>query len=52
MEFGSSMEITSDGHISCYIGADGGIGTYSLSGNILSADIGFMNMATKNILER
>ena len=52
MEFGSSMEITSDGHISWYIGADGGIGTYSLSGNILSADIGFMNMATKNILER
>ena len=39
MEFGSSMEITSDGHISCYIGADGGIGTYSLSGNILSADM-------------
>ena len=27
MEFGSSMEITSDGHISWYIGADGSIGT-------------------------
>ena len=39
MEFGSSMEITSDGHISWHIGADGGIGTYSLSGNILSADM-------------
>ena len=39
MEFGSSMEITGDGHISWYVGADGGIGTYSLSGNILSADM-------------
>ena len=39
MEFGSSMEVTGDGHISWYIGADGGIGTYSLSGNILSADM-------------
>ena len=38
-EFGSSMEITSDGHISWYIGADGGTGTYSLSGDILSADM-------------
>ena len=28
MEFGSSMEITSDGHISWYIGADGGTGKY------------------------
>ena len=39
MEFGSSMEITSDDHISWYIGADGGTGTYSLSGDILSADM-------------
>lgn len=39
MEFGSSMEITSDGHISWYIGADGGTGTYSLSDDILSADM-------------
>ena len=39
MEFGNSMEITSDGHISWYIGADGGTGTYSLSGDILSADM-------------
>jgi hypothetical protein len=39
MEFGSSMEITSDGHISWYIGAEGGTGTYSLSGNILYADM-------------
>ena len=39
MEFGSSMEITSDGHISWYIGADGGSGTYLLSGDILSADM-------------
>ena len=39
MEFGSGMEITSDGHISWHIGADGGTGTYSLSGNILYADM-------------
>ena len=39
IEFGSSMEITSDGHISWYIGADGGTGTYSLNGDILSADM-------------
>ena len=39
IEFGSSMEITSDGHISWHIGADGGTGTYSLSGDILSADM-------------
>ena len=39
MEFGSGIEITSDGHISWYIGADGGTGTYSLSGNILYADM-------------
>ena len=39
MEFANSMEITSDGHISWYIGADGGTGTYSLSGDILSADM-------------
>ena len=39
MEFGSSMEITGDGHISWYIGADGGTGTYSLSKNVLSADM-------------
>ena len=39
IEFGSSMDKTSDGHISWYIGADGGTGTYSLSGDILSADM-------------
>lgn len=39
MEFGSSMEITGDGHISWYIGADGGTGTYLLSKNVLSADM-------------
>ena len=39
MEFGSSMEITGDGHISWYIGADGGTGIYSLSKNVLSADM-------------
>ena len=39
MEFGNSMEITSDGNISWYIGADGGSGTYLLNENILSADM-------------
>lgn len=39
MEFGNSMEITSDGNISWYIGADGGSGSYLLNGNILSADM-------------
>lgn len=39
MEFGNSMEITSDGNISWYIGADGGSGSYVLNGNTLSADI-------------
>ena len=39
MEFGNSMEIRSDGRISWYIGADGGTGTYLLSGNVLSADM-------------
>ena len=29
LEFGSSMEITSDGHISWYIGADGGTDTWT-----------------------
>lgn len=37
MEFGSGMEITGDGQISWYIGAEGGSGTYTLDGNILSA---------------
>ena len=39
MEFGSSMEIRSNGNISWYIGAEGGTGTYSLSGNVLSSDM-------------
>ena len=39
LEFGSSMEITSDGHISWYIGADGGTGTYTLNENVLSTDM-------------
>ncbi|MBO5278529.1 MAG: hypothetical protein J6B06_03435 [Lachnospiraceae bacterium] len=39
MEFGSSMEITSDGRISWYIGADGGSGIYSLSRNVLHAEM-------------
>ena len=39
MGFGSSMEIRSNGNISWYIGAEGGTGTYSLSGNVLSSDM-------------
>ena len=37
MEFGSGMEIGSDGRIAWYIGADGGEGTYTISGNVLHA---------------
>ena len=38
MEFGNSMEITGDGNISWYIGAEGGSGTYTLDGNTLHAE--------------
>ena len=38
-EFGSGMEIRSDGRISWYIGADGAIGTYILEGSVLTADV-------------
>ena len=37
-EFGSCMEIRSDGRISWYIGADGAMGTYIIEGNTLTAD--------------
>lgn len=39
MEFGSSMEIRSDGRMSWYIGAEGGAGAYSLSGSMLRAEL-------------
>lgn len=39
MEFGSAMEIRSDGRIAWYIGADGGVGTYFIDGNILHCDL-------------
>ncbi len=39
MEFGSSMEIRSDGRISWYVGAAGVRGTYTLSGDILRAEM-------------
>lgn len=39
MEFGSGMEIKSDGRISWYIGADGGTGTYTARGNLLHAEL-------------
>ena len=38
-EFGSGMEIRSDGRISWYIGADGTIGTYIIEDNALTADV-------------
>ena len=38
-EFGSGMEIRSDGAISWYIGADGAIGTYIIEDNALTADV-------------
>ena len=37
MEFGSSMEIKSNGQISWYIGADGATGTYIIEENVLHA---------------
>ena len=39
MEFCSSMEIRSDGRMSWYIGAEGGAGTYTLSGSVLHAEL-------------
>lgn len=39
MEFGSSMEIRSDGRMSWYIGAEGGAGTCTLSGSVLRAEL-------------
>lgn len=38
-EFGSGMEIRSDGGISWYIGADGATGTYTAEGNTLTAQV-------------
>lgn len=38
MEFGNNMEITRDGNISWYIGAEGGSGTYTLDGGSLRAE--------------
>lgn len=37
MEFGSSMEIKSNGQMSWYIGADGATGTYIIEENVLHA---------------
>lgn len=39
MEFGSVMEIRSNGNLSWYIGAEGGIGTYTLQGDTLHAEL-------------
>lgn len=38
-EFGSSMEVRSDGRISWHIGADGAMGTYFIEGGTLAADV-------------
>ena len=37
-EFGARMEIKTGGQIYWYIGAEGGLGTYTQSGNVLTAD--------------
>ena len=39
MEFGSTMEIRSNGAIAWYIGADGGTGTYTIDGNVLHCEL-------------
>lgn len=38
-EFGAGMEIKSNGQMSWYIGAAGGCGTYSLTGELLHAEL-------------
>ena len=38
-EFGASMEIRADGQLSWYIGAEGGEGTYSVDGSLLTAEL-------------
>lgn len=38
-EFGATMEIRSNGQISWYIGAEGGAGTYSVNGSLLTAEL-------------
>lgn len=38
-EFGASMEIRSGGQLSWYIGAEGGEGTYSVDGSLLTAEL-------------
>ena len=39
MEFGSTMEIRSNGAIAWYIGADGGTGTYTIDGKVLHCEL-------------
>ena len=52
-EFGSGMEIRSDGRISWTIGADGAIGTYIIEGNTLAADVtGELDSAVYRIMLR
>ena len=38
-EFGASMEIRADGQLSWYIGAEGGEGTWSMDGSLLTAEL-------------
>lgn len=38
-EFGAGMEIKSDGQLSWYIGIEGGSGTYTQDGDVLTADL-------------
>lgn len=39
MEFGSMMEIRSDGRIAWFLGAEGGVGTYTMDGNVLHCEL-------------
>ena len=48
MEFGSAMEIRSDGAIAWGIGADGAVGTYTMEGNVLHCKM--MNVTDDSIM--
>ena len=51
-EFGSGMEIRSDGRISWYIGADGAMGSYIIEGNTLIRAVGGRDQGFLQTLKR
>ena len=51
-EFGSGMEIRSDGRISWYIGADGAMGSYIIEGNTLIQAVGGRDQGFLQTLKR